>query len=77
MFVDTSINDYTIGNAAFPAGCAGGEFGLELTPPFDSLGECVSTLIDENCSGLKGQDRAACNHDQQDFCFELFGVGMP
>jgi len=33
MFVSPATNDYTIGNPTFPAGCAGGEFGLNLVPP--------------------------------------------
>ncbi len=30
MFVSAGTNDYTIGNGSFPAGCAGGSFGLVL-----------------------------------------------
>lgn len=44
---------------------------------FDNLGLCISSLTIQNCSGLKGKDRAACNQEQQNFCFGLFGVGMP
>lgn len=43
-------------------------------PSFDSLGDCISTLIGENCSGLKGRSRAECNHTQQMACFDIFGV---
>lgn len=43
-------------------------------PEFESVGECVSTLIGENCAGLTGRGRAQCNHDQQMTCFDLFGV---
>lgn len=42
-------------------------------PEFNSLGECISTLIGEECSGLTGRNRAQCNHEQQMFCFDLFG----
>ncbi len=44
----------------------------EFPPPFASLGACVSTWIDERCSGLTGRDRAACNHAQQAECQLLF-----
>jgi hypothetical protein len=43
----------------------------------DSVGDCISYLINLNCSGLTGKDRAACNHDQQDICFNMFGQGRP
>lgn len=43
---------------------------LEL---FKNLGQCISTLIDEECSELKGNDRADCNHEQIDYCSEQFG----
>ena len=35
---------------------------------FNSRDDCISTLIDENCSGYKGTMRAACNKTQQTFC---------
>ena len=44
----------------------------EFPPPFASLGECISTWIDERCSGLTGRARAACNHAQQAECQLLF-----
>ena len=43
-------------------------------PVFDSVGDCISTLIDYYCSGLKGSQRAECNHDQQSICHDLFEV---
>ena len=49
--------------------------GFCLEPPsFGSVGECISTRFDQFCVGLTGRDRAECNHEQQDYCFELFGV---
>ncbi len=44
------------------------------TTLFSNLGECISTKIEENCSGLTGEDRAMCNQEQQGFCFDLFDV---
>ena len=44
---------------------------------FDTTGECISTLIDDNCKGLKGKYRAECNHTQQNRCFTLFGKAKP
>jgi hypothetical protein len=40
---------------------------------FKNLGDCISTSISEECSGLKGKDRAYCNHDVKDLCREEFG----
>lgn len=37
-----------------------------------NLGQCISTLIQQNCSGLQGNSRATCNKQQQTFCFNLF-----
>ena len=45
-----------------------------MPPTFSSVGECISTSMADNCTGLTGKDRAACNHEQQAICFELFGV---
>ena len=33
-----------------------------------SLGECISTLIAENCADDRGRDRADCNHEWQAYC---------
>lgn len=46
-----------------------------LKNPYNTLGECISNLIHDECSGLRGKDRATCVHDQQDYCFDLFGKG--
>lgn len=43
-----------------------------LPPTFSSVGDCISTLMAENCTGLTGRDRAQCNHEQQAYCFDLF-----
>jgi hypothetical protein len=45
--------------------------------PICSVEQCVTTLINEECSGLTGKDRAQCNHQQQDICFDLFDEGRP
>ena len=42
--------------------------------PFTSLGDCVSTLIDAECDGLKGQDRAMCAKDEIGYCHGLFAA---
>lgn len=39
---------------------------------FISLGDCISTLISQNCSGLTGKNRADCNQAQQSTCHDLF-----
>lgn len=44
------------------------------TVVYKNLGQCISTLIDQNCSLLLGKDRAECNHDQINYCQEMFGV---
>lgn len=49
-------------------------YDFNPAPSFSSVGECISTLIGNNCSGLRGRARATCNHEQQMACFDLFGV---
>jgi hypothetical protein len=49
-------------------------YDFEPAPQFESLGECISTLIGNNCSGLSGRSRATCNHEQQISCFDLFDI---
>ncbi len=49
-------------------------YDFEPPPEFETLGECVSTLIADNCTGLKGRDRATCNHEQQLACFDIFDI---
>jgi hypothetical protein len=43
---------------------------------FNSVGDCTSAYIAANCSDLTGRDRAACNHEQQEECQEMFGVSV-
>lgn len=40
--------------------------------PCKNRGRYISKLIKQNCSGLKGKARAACKHQQQQFCSSLF-----
>lgn len=47
-------------------------YDFDPGPQFETLGECISTLIADNCSSLKGRARASCNHEQQMACFDLF-----
>ena len=49
-------------------------YDFDPAPTFETLGECISTLIADNCSALKGRARATCNHEQQMVCFDLFGI---
>ncbi|MDT7043612.1 hypothetical protein [Candidatus Nitronereus thalassa] len=53
---------------------ADASYDFEPAPQFKNLGQCISTLIADNCAGLKGKARATCNHEQQMTCFDLFGV---
>lgn len=53
---------------------ANASYDFEPAPQFTSVGQCVSTLIADNCAGLKGKARATCNHEQQMTCFDIFGV---
>jgi hypothetical protein len=41
---------------------------------YDSLGACIADLKAQNCSGLRGAARAACNHEQIGACHDAFGV---
>lgn len=53
---------------------ADASYDFEPAPTFETLGECISTLIADDCTGLKGKGRAMCNHASQMTCFDLFGV---
>jgi len=41
---------------------------------YRSLGQCISAQKSENCAGLRGRDRAACNQEVREYCQELFGI---
>lgn len=47
---------------------------LNVNPPFDTVGQCISTLKAQKCSGLKGKAKAACNHAQIGVCHAAFNV---
>ena len=49
-------------------------YDFDPAPSFETLGECISTLIADECSSLSGRDRANCNHEQQMTCFDLFDI---
>lgn len=49
-------------------------YDFEPAPLFETLGECVSTLIADQCTALQGRARANCNHDQQMICFDIFDI---
>ena len=53
---------------------ADAHYDFEPAPQFETLGECISTLIADNCSVLKGRARATCNHEQQMICFDIFDI---
>jgi len=49
---------------------------LSLTPPYSSVGQCISASLEQNCKnqGLKGKARAACNSAQIGNCHAIFHV---
>ena len=53
---------------------ANASYDFEPGPTFETLGECVSTLIADECSSLSGRARANCNHEQQTICFDIFDI---
>lgn len=61
-------------NVTIAGANADAAYDFEPAPQFESLGECVSTLIADACSALSGRNRATCNHEQQMTCFDLFGA---
>jgi len=44
----------------------------EPDPEYSTVGQCMSSLIQDECKGLTGLDRAQCNHKQQTYCSSLF-----
>jgi hypothetical protein len=53
---------------------ADASYDFEPAPQFETVGECVSTLIADNCADQKGRARATCNHEQQMTCFDIFDI---
>jgi hypothetical protein len=47
---------------------------VNVNPAFPTVGECISTLKAQWCSGLTGKARAACNHAQIGVCHASFNV---
>jgi hypothetical protein len=41
---------------------------------YNSVGECIRELKAQNCSDLRGRDRATCNHAQIGVCHAAFNV---
>ena len=86
-FVDANLSFFSIGVGTFNQGQIGyfdnvviagtnadASYDFDPAPTFETLGECVSTLIADECSTLSGRDRANCNHEQQMICFDLFDI---
>lgn len=80
VLVSVGVGSYNVGQIGYfddvsIAGTdADASYDFEPAPLFETVGECVSTLIADNCAVLKGRARATCNHEQQMTCFDIFGV---
>lgn len=61
-------------SAPYALTCGTVTVNVNVNPPFDSVGECISTLKQQHCSGLKGKAKAACNHAQIGICHAAFNV---
>jgi len=61
---------------AYSMTCGSVPVTLNLTSAstYASAGDCISSLIAQHCAGLKGQDRAACNHSQIGICHATFNI---
>jgi hypothetical protein len=72
-----SYNQGQIGyfdNVTITGTLADATYDFNPAPTFQTLGQCVETLIADHCSSFSGRARANCNHDQQLACFDLFGI---
>ena len=80
IVVSVGIGSYNPGqigyfdNVVITGTTADATYDFEPAPAFETVGECVSTLIAESCAEQTGRDRANCNHAQQMTCFDIFGV---
>lgn len=54
--------------------CGSVTVNINVNPPFDTVGECISTLKAQHCNGLHGKAKAACNHAQIGVCHATFNV---
>jgi len=52
--------------------CGSVTFNFGSNPPFNSIGDCASTLVFQNCSGLTGKNRSGCISAQLFVCHSLF-----
>jgi len=62
------------GTGPLSLACGTVTVNIDINPPFDTVGECISTLKDQWCGGLTGKAKAACNHAQIGVCHASFNV---
>jgi hypothetical protein len=79
--VSVGVGSYNLGQIGYfdkvdiaGTSVADASYDFDIAPAFETVGECVSTLIADNCAELKGRARANCNHEQQFACFDLFDI---
>jgi hypothetical protein len=61
-------------SAPYSLTCGSVTVDINVNPPFDTVGECISALKAQHCSGLTGTAKAACNHAQIGVCHSSFNV---
>lgn len=61
-------------SAPYSLTCGSVTVDINVNPPFDTVGQCISTLQAQHCSGLTGKAKAACNHAQIGVCHATFNV---
>ena len=54
--------------------CGSVTVNINVNPPFETVGDCISTLKQQRCSGVTGKAKAACNHAQIGVCHATFNV---
>ncbi len=69
LAVSVGVGSFNVGqigyfdNVIIAGTNADASYDFEPAVQFETLGECISTLIADNCSSLRGRARANCNHD--------------
>ena len=76
--IDGGIDFVLFNTATATAGSynCGVPISLSLTPPYASVGACISASLQQNCKnqGLRGKALAACNAAQIGNCHAIFHV---
>lgn len=73
---DTDVIAFRTNGATGPISvlCGAVTVNINVNSPFASAGECITSRKQQECSGLTGKAKAACNHAQIGVCQASFNI---